>query len=337
MIEEGKVSDAKIEPSKKVEKAWASTEKPRTCPRCLSNMKKVNFAYDSNVLVDKCNLCGGIWTDSGELLKLSILIKGNPILDRMGYAIADANEKLLREKYPDSKDVNPLRLWNFYLFPRTIIPMGDDMQVAKFPLVVTCIILLNSFVCLFETIFLSDMQISDMHRILGFIPSSVLGSPIHLYSTFTSMFIHAGFMHLATNMIFLWVFADNVEDYFGHIKFIGLYFFFGFCAKICYTIFNYDATLPLVGASGAVAGTMGAYMALYPRARIKTLVWGGIYEIPAVGYLGIWFLMQIFSAYISENPGKMDDVAWTSHIGGFASGVVSVLVLKVLRKKKDGS
>jgi len=142
-----------------------------------------------------------------------------------------------------------------------------------------------------------------------------------------SIFLHGGVMHLAMNMLFLWVFGNNVEDAMGHGRFIAFYLICGVAAGLIHVITNLNSKIPTVGASGAIAGVMGAYIVLFPRARILTLVPLFFYftfvEIPAVVFLGFWFLLQLLMA------GGGGNVAWFAHIGGFIAGLL--LVRKFVR------
>jgi hypothetical protein len=140
----------------------------------------------------------------------------------------------------------------------------------------------------------------------------------------TSMFLHSGFLHIAGNMLFLWIFGDNVEDFFGHIPYL---FFYGVCgigAGLVHSFFNLYSHVPALGASGAISGVMGAYILLYPRARVLTLVFVFLLPIPAVFVLGEWFIVQ----FLSGMAGASGGVAWTAHIGGFLLGMLITLVVR---------
>jgi membrane associated rhomboid family serine protease len=152
-------------------------------------------------------------------------------------------------------------------------------------------------------------------------------SPI--VSMFTSMFMHGSFMHLFGNMLFLWIFGNNIEDHLGIGKFIIFYLLAGIAAGIVHILFNFNSLTPVIGASGAVSGVMGAYLVLYPNARIKTLVFLFIFvsfiDIPAKIFLIIWFVYQFLYA------GGSSGIAWLAHVGGFLAGMVLV---KILQNKK---
>ncbi len=143
----------------------------------------------------------------------------------------------------------------------------------------------------------------------------------------TSMFLHGGFLHLGGNMLFLWIFGDNVEDVMGRPRFLAFYLICGLAAALAQVMLNPASTVPMVGASGAISGVLGAYLALFPRARIVTLVFFGFIvdtvRIPAVFFLGIWFLMQFLYA-----GGAGGGVAWMAHVGGFLSGLALVFLFR---------
>lgn len=144
----------------------------------------------------------------------------------------------------------------------------------------------------------------------------------------SAMFLHGGWFHVLSNMLYLWIFGDNVEDRMGHFKYLIFYLLTGYIATIAHVI-SFPATkMPLVGASGAIAGVLGAYLVLYPRARVLTLVFIVIFiqivPIPAVVFLGIWFILQLLSGTASLTAQAAQGVAFWAHIGGFVSGIILV-------------
>jgi len=137
----------------------------------------------------------------------------------------------------------------------------------------------------------------------------------------TSMFLHGGLLHLAGNMLFLWIFGDNVEDYFGHFAYLLFYFVCGIAAGLLHVVTNLHSALPALGASGAISGVMGAYLVLYPRSRILTLVFIFLVPIPAVIILGWWFVLQFLSGMSTLGMRTAGGVAWWAHVGGFLMGM----------------
>jgi membrane associated rhomboid family serine protease len=144
----------------------------------------------------------------------------------------------------------------------------------------------------------------------------------------TSMFLHAGWLHIAGNMLFLWIFGDNVEDFFGHFTYLFFYLVCGIGAGLLHVLFNLHSNIPAVGASGAISGIMGAYILLYPRARILTLVFIFPIPVPAVIFLGLWYVMQFLSGLNVLGGGASGGVAVWAHIGGFLLGMLLTMMAR---------
>jgi membrane associated rhomboid family serine protease len=208
------------------------------------------------------------------------------------------------------------------------IPLKDLNPRQTYPVVNTLLILSNVIVFLYE-LTLSHRQLQAFELANATIPNHIrLALNGHgsleaaLLTILTSMFMHSGFMHIAGNMLFLWIFGDNVEDYFGHIPYLLFYFACGIGSGLAHIIFNYNSPLPALGASGAISGVMGAYIVLYPRARVLTLVFIFFIPIPAFIILGYWFLLQFLAGVTSVGAVATGGVAWWAHIGGFIMGMV---------------
>jgi membrane associated rhomboid family serine protease len=139
---------------------------------------------------------------------------------------------------------------------------------------------------------------------------------------FTSMFLHSGILHILGNMLFLWIFGDNVEDFYGHATYLFFYLLCGIGSGLLHVLFNLHSTLPALGASGAISGVMGAYLILYPRSQILTLVFIFVIPVPAVIILVAWFLMQFLSAVGTLGGTISGGVAWWAHVGGFLLGML---------------
>ena len=144
----------------------------------------------------------------------------------------------------------------------------------------------------------------------------------------TSMFLHAGVAHIAGNMLFLWIFGDNIEDYFGHFGYLVFYLVCGVGSGLLHVLFNLNSPLPALGASGAISGVMGAYLVLYPRSRILTLVLVFLIPIPAVFILVYWFVLQFISGVTTLGAVSQGGVAWWAHIGGFVMGIMITTVAR---------
>jgi rhomboid family protein len=208
------------------------------------------------------------------------------------------------------------------------IPLKDLNPRQTYPVVNTLLILSNVIVFLYElTLTHRQQQVFELAN--ATIPNHIrLALNGHgsleaaLLTILTSMFMHSGFMHIAGNMLFLWIFGDNVEDYFGHFPYLLFYFACGIGSGLAHIIFNFNSPLPALGASGAISGVMGAYIVLYPRARVLTLVFIFFIPIPAFIILGYWFLLQFLAGVSSVGAVATGGVAWWAHIGGFIMGMV---------------
>ena len=219
------------------------------------------------------------------------------------------------------------------------VPLHDDtpLKVIRFQFVTLAIIVANVVVFLMTGAFQSDQVLADVATSFGVVPSEVTHafpqnipySPIPEPLTFlTYMFLHAGWMHLISNMLFLWVFADNVEDAFGYFAFALFYLLCGIAGALAHVAMAPSSQAPLIGASGAVSGVIGAYVLLYPKARVWILLFFRIpLRISAIWVLGGWFLLQVFYVVTAVNNGDAQ-VAWWAHIGGFIAGLAITLVLR---------
>ena len=171
-----------------------------------------------------------------------------------------------------------------------------------------------------------------LHRGNAFIQYDI-ETPVHtVFTFFTSMFIHGGFMHIAGNMMFLWVFGDNIEDKFGHVRYLIFYLVTGIAATLVQWAINTDSQVPLIGASGAISGVLGAYLVIYPHNKIKALIILYIItvlEMRAMWLLGAWFAWQLFQGTISLGMADSVGVAFFAHIGGFAAGIVLAVGYKL--------
>ena len=153
-------------------------------------------------------------------------------------------------------------------------------------------------------------------------------SPIYL-TLLSSMFMHGSLLHLGGNMLYLWIFGDNVEDRMGHLKYLFFYLLCGFLASATHIFFGPDSLIPSLGASGAIAGVLGAYLILFPRQGIRTYIWGMIVQVPALVAIGLWGLLQFVSGFGSlSSIGKSGGVAYMAHIGGFVAGMILVFLFR---------
>jgi membrane associated rhomboid family serine protease len=208
-----------------------------------------------------------------------------------------------------------------------MIPIGDDEIRGAGPAYINyLLIVINTIVFLFEFMMSPDSLQAFLNQ-WAVVPVDILNGQ-HLITLLTGMFLHGGWLHLLGNMVFLWVFGDNVEDILGHIPYLIFYLFGGLAAAAAHIFFNATSTIPSLGASGAIAAVMGAYIIMFPHARVKALVLFGIggfiTRISAIIFLGIWFVTQLFSgvASLGVNTAQTSGVAVWAHVGGFIFGVM---------------
>lgn len=216
-----------------------------------------------------------------------------------------------------------------------MIPIRDNIRSKNYPVVNHLLIGLNILVFLIQL-----SQGSDYNRFVftyGLVPAkftdptlaAYFGTASNLFSLLSFMFLHGGFMHIIFNMWSLWIFGDNVEDRLGPLRYLGFYLAAGLISGLSHMLLNMGSQAPTIGASGAVAGVMGAYFILHPKAKILTMIpiiiipW--LIEIPAFVFLGLWFLFQFLSA--ASSPGSASGIAWWAHIGGFIGGMVLLKVI----------
>jgi rhomboid family protein len=163
----------------------------------------------------------------------------------------------------------------------------------------------------------------------AFVPSRFLANPAGDFPTlFTSMFMHAGWLHLGGNMLYLWIFGDNVEDNFGHLKFIIFYILCGLAATVAQLVFSLGSNVPNLGASGAIAGVLGAYIVLFPKGQVRVLQGQQVIPVPALIVIGIWIVLQFFSGIGSVASAGQGGVAYMAHIGGFGAGLILTFLFR---------
>jgi membrane associated rhomboid family serine protease len=214
------------------------------------------------------------------------------------------------------------------------IPLKDLNPHRTFPIVNTALIATNIAVFVYELTLPSHafkVFLLANATVPSRIPAALSGhAPLQtaFLSLLTSMFLHAGIAHLLGNMLFLWIFGDNVEDFYGHFHYLVFYLFCGIGSELLHVFFNWNSMLPSLGASGAISGVMGAYLILYPRSRILTLVFIFLVPIPAVIILVLWFVMQFASGVSSLGMAASGGVAWWAHVGGFLMGMGITSALK---------
>ena len=209
-----------------------------------------------------------------------------------------------------------------------MIPIGDDNTGrVRTPWVTYLLIALNVIAFLVEITQPSEAQLQNFFEKWAVVPQEYAQkadlppqAPGPFWVTlFTSMFLHGGWMHLIGNMLYLWIFGDNLEDRWGHAKYLFVYLVSGIIASLAHIFFNLSSTIPSLGASGAISGILGAYMVLFPKNRIRVLSRMGMVHVPALYVLGIWIVIQFISQL---GAGEGAGVAYWAHIGGFIAGII---------------
>jgi len=222
-----------------------------------------------------------------------------------------------------------------------MIPYKDDNPTQRFPFLTISFIVLNVLVFLAQII--NPAHLGRIAYNYGAIPHALLTfrdvQPIHpVLTLFTSMFMHGSILHLASNMLYLWIFGNNIEDKLGYVKFIIFYILCGVAAAYSHALTNPSSTTPMIGASGAIAGILGAYLLLFPRARVHTLIFLGFFiqvvRLPAVIVIGFWIVIQIINGMLNAGSAPQGGVAWFAHIGGFLVGIFLIKIFLVHRKRR---
>lgn len=207
-----------------------------------------------------------------------------------------------------------------------MFPIGDDNSSRRtVPLVTYALLALNIL------FFLVELSGGDAFiEQWAFVPRRFLANPgADFLTLFTAMFMHAGWIHLFGNMLYLWIFGDNVEDRFGHIKFIIFYLLCGLAATLAQLAFSTGSSVPNLGASGAIAGVLGAYILMFPQGKVKVLMGRGVVPMPALVVIGLWIVLQFFSGIGSiANTADTGGVAYMAHIGGFMAGFVLTFLFR---------
>jgi rhomboid family protein len=224
------------------------------------------------------------------------------------------------------------------------IPINDHIRRRTFWFSTLLLIVVNTLVFLFELSL--GPNLNRMVYLYGIVPARYTAAHGLAHTSpggffipiFASMFIHGGWLHLIGNMLFLFVFGRSIEDRYGHLGFLFLYFLSGLAAAITHILVNAGSPVPTIGASGAIAGVLGAYAVCYPRAKISTLIFLIFFfwkvEIPALFLLGFWFLIQFITGYqmLAIQTATGGGVAWWAHVGGFMMGIFLVIVMRPKRR-----
>jgi len=210
-----------------------------------------------------------------------------------------------------------------------MIPLGDSVPRRRFPWVTYTLIAINVVVFLIEVNYGPRVQI--LFQRYGVIPVRLWNwpeNPAVLWTLITSQFLHGGWYHIFGNMLFLWIFGDNVEDQLGHLRYLAFYLIAGIVAALTQAAMMPTSTIPSIGASGAISGVLGAYIVFFPRGKVVLVIplflFPYIIDVPAVVFLGYWFISQTLNGLFSLTTGALEvgGVAWWAHVGGFVTGLI---------------
>ncbi|MCY3758120.1 MAG: rhomboid family intramembrane serine protease [Acidobacteria bacterium] len=229
-----------------------------------------------------------------------------------------------------------------------MIPLKDINRTRTFPAVTLLLIAANAAVFVYQLFLGSGPVLTGFFYQFGLVPRALLslgywqdaGILQGLAPLFTSMFLHGGWMHFLGNMLYLWVFGDNVEDWLGSLRFLLFYLVCGLLASLLQIAVHPGSPIPMIGASGAISGVLAAYLVLFPGARVLTFVpilfFFYLVRLPALIFLGLWFLLQFFNGAVSLTAGdlSMGGTAWWAHIGGFVAGLVLILKRRKSRRRQ---
>lgn len=223
-----------------------------------------------------------------------------------------------------------------------MLPIGDDRhEGGPAPLVTIGLVVLNVLAFLLELSQPSEGALQSFIQAWGVVPREYAAAtdmaptiPLPYWTTLlTSMFLHGGWMHLGGNMLYLWIFGDNIERLVGHVRFLTFYLLCGLAAGLAHIFFSLNSAIPTVGASGAISGVLGGYLLLFPKNRVRVLTRGGVAHVPAILVLGFWIFIQLINGMGSiANTSETGGVAYLAHIGGFVAGLLLVSLFAAGRR-----
>jgi len=220
-----------------------------------------------------------------------------------------------------------------------VLPLRDFIPTRRFPVLTVSIIVVNIIAFAYELLVEAGGTLEQTFYTMGVVPFEVTHNfgPAVAFSFLTSMFLHGGFMHIFGNMLYLWIFGNNVEDSMGRLRFLVFYLMTGVIAGTAQVLASPDSRTPSIGASGAIAGVLGAYIVLFPNARVQTLIFLGYFarmtQLPALLVLGFWFVLQLFNGLLAFGMTQMGGVAWFAHVGGFVAGLLLVRLFSLGRSR----
>lgn len=307
------------------------------CPRDEDTLTEGYHSYGSKVRVHRCNRCKGVWLPEAEAVNLIEMAKVSQAIEPEMKKLAESlveyekdNQRWRDLKTTGDELSQDVRWRGYFGLPfgwtyfGVILPLWDDNPRENTPILTGSLIVIN--VLIFIAMSLNAHGLPALYDLFALKPAEVWGGS-QFWTVFTSMFLHGGVLHLLGNMYFLWMFGDNIEDRLGPKNFALFYVLLGLIGNIAYMLSKPESYVPALGASGAVAGLMGAYLIYYPRVSVKTYFGSVIIDVPAWLYMIFWFVMQLVLASSYSMIGN-SGVAWGAHIGGFLGGMALAYALK---------
>jgi membrane associated rhomboid family serine protease len=322
------------------ESGAVSAVKTQNCPVCGQPMIEMQYAPDSDIELIECKNCHLVWMDAGTIcdmfdylsipatananvkantLKQPGVLKRNTLgqADELN-AVSDTHLRNSKPAYEDTIEIPIIR--------RILGIPCVERDLSIMPRATIGIIAVNTILFLIVTTSPNDM--GTLFRTLGFIPARLPHEPIAAaFSFFTSMFMHSGWSHLFSNMVFLWLFGGRIEEDYGTKTFVAVYMIAGIIAGLTHALTNLGSPIPAVGASGAISGILGAFFILHPKNRVITYFMLIPIPMSAALFLGFWFSMQIINSLLTSAAGGAG-IAWFAHIGGFIAGIAMAYPLK---------
>jgi membrane associated rhomboid family serine protease/Zn-finger nucleic acid-binding protein len=323
----GKLEDTPLETTA-LETSAAPGEGGVICPRCQAPLTASRVIGGGDLVIDECGRCRGVFLDAGELRRIQMLrsrrLRANAERDAALLRHIQEEEQGKREWLERERPRTAVEVENAWSSGKNMLvfllglPVEEDNAVSRVPYTVYWTMLAIVGVWLWQA-FVAPVAV---WRSLAMVPDQILAGE-QLYTLATSMFLHGGWVHVLGNLYFLWLFGDNVEDRMGSLWFLLWYLWWGLTAGMVSALFSTGEarSVPHLGASGAIAGAMGAYLVLFPRARIVTrlfgfFVWGAVIKLPAWSYLAFWIGWQFLAVALN-----LSAVDWWAHIAGFVAGV----------------
>lgn len=302
-------------------------EGERACPRCEFPLEKYNYGYDSGIILDRCHACKGVWVDGDEVQRLAQYVKGHPKLDRLAASVAAHT----REAEDFNQDIVAAPAAMLYAWLGMAVPVADDTPKKTVPFVTYTFLFVN--VLIMGWLYYAVYDWDEIFQTYGMVPANVVAGRGWI-GLITCIFLHGGLMHLVGNMLFLWVFGDNVEDRLGHFLFLLFYLAAGIIASLFFLLLHTSSTDPAIGASGAISGVVGAYLVFFPRARLRLLTLFPPYQpltVAVVWYAIAWFVFQL--VYVLVELHGTVGIAFSAHLGGFIAGVAFAMLHKSFARR----